>query len=150
MDGSRLGEAPCFDKLLGLTFTPDLKWNTYIKSVAKVAGKMVGSLYRSRRYLTADAILYLYKSQVRPKMEYCCHIWAGAAKNSLSCLDRVQNRLRNLVGDALFSSLQPLSHRRDVASLSLFYRYFHGKCSSELQSLVPPPPPILHEKHPTS
>ena len=138
MNGCLLGEAQCFDKLLGLTITPDLKWNTYIKSIAKAAGKMVVSFYRSSRYLTADAILYLYKSQVRPRMEYCCHIWAGAARKTLSCLDRVQNRLRSLVGDALFSSLQPLSHRRDVASLSLLYRYFHGKCSSELQSMVPP------------
>ena len=25
-----------------------------------------------------------------------------------------------------------LSHRRNVTSLNLFYRYFHGDCSSEL------------------
>ena len=138
MNGTPLTEAPCFDKLLGLKFTPDLRWNCYIRSVAKSAGKMVGSFYRSRKYLTPDAILYLFKSQIRPTMEYCCHIWGGAAQSSLSCLDRVQNRLRNLVGDDLFSSLQPLSQRRDVASLSLLYRYFHGKCSNELHSLVPP------------
>ena len=99
---------------------------------------MVGSLYRTRKYLTPSAILYLYKSQIRPRMEYCCHIWAGAAQSSLACLDRVQNRLQNLVGSDLFTTLQPLSHRRNVASLTLLYRYFHGKCSVELHSLVPP------------
>ena len=72
-------------------------------------------------------------------MEYCCHIWAGLPKTSLSCLDRVQRRLRRLIGDELFKSLQPLSHRRDVASLSLLYRYHSGRCSEELKSLVPPP-----------
>ncbi len=99
---------------------------------------MVGSFYRSRKYLTPEAMLYLYKSQIRPQMEYCCHIWGGAAQTSLSCLNRVQNRLQNLVGDDLFSTLAPLSLRRDVASLSLLYRYFHGRCSNELHSLVPP------------
>ena len=138
MGGTPLAEAPDLDKLLGLKFIPDLRWNTYIRSSAKSAGKMVGSFYRSRKYLTPEAMLYLYKSQIRPQMEYCCHIWGGAAQTSLSCLDRVQNRLRNLVGDDLFSTLPPLSLRRDVASLSLLYRYFHGRCSNELHSLVPP------------
>ena len=31
--------------------------------------------------------LYMY---LRPLMEYCCHIWAGASASHLSLLDRVQ------------------------------------------------------------
>ena len=41
------------------------------------------------------------------------------------------------VGPDLYLTLQPLSHRRNDAIISLFYRYFHGKCSHELHSLVP-------------
>ena len=59
-------------------------------------------------------------------------------KTSLYSLDAVQKRLRSLVGEELFKTLQPLSHRRNVASLSLFYRYFHGRCSDELHQMVPP------------
>ena len=99
---------------------------------------MVGSFYRSRKFLTPAAILYLYKSQIRPKMEYCSHIWAGSSKHELSSLDRIQHRIHGLVGTELFSSLDSLGHRRNVASLSLLYRYFYGKCSDELHSLVPP------------
>lgn len=75
-----------------------------------------------------DAILYLSKSQIRPKIEHCCDICARATQLSLSSLDRVQRRLRVVVGDKLFSTLQP----------SLLYRYFNGKCSDEIRSLVPP------------
>ena len=32
-----------------------------------------------------------------------------------------------------------LTHRRNVASLSFFYRYYFGRCSSELAQLVPLP-----------
>ena len=39
----------------------------------------------------------------------------------------------------LAASLEPLAHRRNVASLSLFYRYYFGRCSSELVKLVPLP-----------
>ena len=43
-----------------------------------------------------------------------------------------------MIGPKLASGLESLSHRRDVASLSLFYRYYNGLCSSELSDLVPP------------
>ena len=48
-----------------------------------------------------------------------------------------QNRICNLVGSALASSLEPLSHRRDVAGPSLFCKYYHGVCSSKLSDLFP-------------
>ena len=56
-------------------------------------------------------------------MEYCCHIWAGAPAWHLSLLDGIQRRIVNLVGHDLESSLEPLSLRRSVASLSQLYRY---------------------------
>ena len=37
----------------------------------------------------------------------------------------------------LAASLEPLVHRRNVASLSLFYRYYFCRCSSELAQLIP-------------
>ena len=97
----------------------------------------VGSLLRCKGFLTRETILYLYKSTIRPCIEYCCHLWAGAPASCLSLLDRIQQRICNVVGPNLSSKLDSLSHRRNVASLSLFYKYFHGYCSSELSSLVP-------------
>ena len=35
--------------------------------------------------------------------------------------------------------LQSLSHRRLVADLSIFYRYFHGHCSQEIKNSIPDP-----------
>ena len=40
---------------------------------------------------------------------------------------------------SLAASLEPLAHRGNVASRSLFYRYYFGRCSSELAQLVPLP-----------
>ncbi len=50
----------------------------------------------------------------------------------------MQKRIVNFVGEVLGSTLQPLSHRRSVASLCLFYKYFHGKCATSVSDLVPP------------
>ncbi|XP_065639570.1 uncharacterized protein LOC136072315 [Hydra vulgaris] len=136
MNGNVLDESPTLH-LLGLTVTSDLSWKPYIKPVAKLASAKVASLYRARHILTLDSILYLYKSQIRPCMDYCCHIWGGSSNDALSLLDKVQKRIVNIVGPILAANFQPLSFRRNVASLSLFYKYYNGHCSKELASLVP-------------
>ena len=40
-------------------------------------------------------------------------------------------------GPSVAASLEPYAHRLNVTNLSLFYRYYFGKCSSELAQLVP-------------
>ena len=57
-----------------------------------------------------------------------------------SLLDRVESKAIRLISDpSLTSTLDPLSLRRKVASLSLFYRYYFGHCSDELAACIPPP-----------
>ena len=72
-------------------------------------------------------------------MEYCCHIWAGAPCWYLELFDKLQKWICRTVGPSLAASLEPLAHYRNVASLSVFYRYYFGRCSSELAQLVPLP-----------
>ena len=43
------------------------------------------------------------------------------------------------VGPSLATSLEPLAHRQNVASLRHFYRYYFGRFSAELAQLVPLP-----------
>ena len=70
-------------------------------------------------------------------MEYCCHVCTGAPSCYLELLDKLQKRVCRTVGLSLADSLKPLAHCRNVARLSLFYRYYFGKCSSELAQKVP-------------
>ena len=138
MDGSVLEEKSSF-KMLGLTFSSKLDWGSYIISIAKTTSKKIGALIRSMKFLSPEAALYLYKSTIRPCMEYCCHVWAGAPSCYLELLEKLQKRICRIVGPSLAASLEPLAHHRNVASLSLFYRYYFGRCSSELAQLVPLP-----------
>ena len=122
MDGSVLVEKSSF-KMLGLTFSSKLDWGFYIISTAKTASKKIGALIRSMKFLFPEVALYLYKSTIRPCMEYCCHVWAGAPSCYLELLDKLQKRIWMTVGPSLAASLEPLAHRGNVANLSLFYRY---------------------------
>ena len=72
-------------------------------------------------------------------MEYCCHVGAGTPTCSLELLDKQQKQICRTVGSSLAASLEPLAHFQNVVSLSLFYRYYFHRCSSELAQLVPLP-----------
>ena len=74
-----------------------------------------------------------------PYMEYCCHVWAGAPCCYLELLDKLQKQICKTVGPSLGASLEPLAHCQNMASLSLFYRYYFGRYSSELAQLFPLP-----------
>ena len=85
-------------------------------------------------------LLSIYKSQIRPSLEYCSHVWGGAPKSTLCLLDKVQSKAIRLINNPnLAKSLQPLSHRRLVGDLSIFYRYFNGHCSQEIRDIIPIP-----------
>ena len=135
MDGSVLEEKSSFE-MLGLTFSSKLDWGSYFISIAKTASKKIGTLIHSMKFLSPEVALYLYKSTICPCMEYCCHLWAGAPSYCLDLLDKLQKWICRIVGPSLAAPLEPLAHCRNVASLSLFYRYYFGRCSSELAQLV--------------
>ena len=131
MDGSVLEEESS-SKMLGLTFSSKLDWGSYIISIAKSASKKIGALIRSMKFICPDVALYLYKSNIRPCMEYCCHVWAVALRRYLELLNKLQKRTCWTVGHSLPASLESWAYHQNVASLSLFYRYYFGRCSSEL------------------
>ena len=72
-------------------------------------------------------------------MGYCCHAWAGTPSCYLKFLDKLQKRICTTVAPSLAASLEKLAHRRNVSSVSFFYRYYFGRCSAALAELVPFP-----------
>ena len=122
--------------MLGLTFSSKLDWGSYIISIAKTASKKIGALICSMKFLSPEVALYLYKSTICPCKEYCCHVWAGAPCCYLKFLDKLRKQIWRIVGPSLAASLDLLAHHQNVASLSLFYRYFFDRCSSELAQVL--------------
>ena len=125
--------------MLGVTLGSDHSWSDPISTTAKAAARKLGLLFRSRRYFTPSQLLTLYKAQIRPCLEYGSHLWRGASKHSLATLDAIQKRSIKLIGDpALTNTLDSLAHHRAISALSLYYRYYHGVCSVNLKSIIPP------------
>ena len=74
--------APAF-KILGLIFSSKLDWGSYTIAIAKTTSKKIGVLIRSMKFLSPEVALYLYKSTIRPCMEYCCHVRLRALNSYL-------------------------------------------------------------------
>ena len=126
MGASVLVDVSCF-KILGLTFFQN--WiGSYIASITKTASKKIGALICSMKFLSPEVALYLYKSTLCPCMEYCCHVWAGTFSYYLELLDKLP----------IWKQQTDMQNRQSV---SLFYRYYFGRCLSELAQLVPLPYP---------
>ena len=106
----------------GLTFS-SMDWSYYIVYIAKTASKKIGALLCSMTFLSPEVALYLYKSIIMSRIEYCCHVWTGAASCYFKLLDKLQKQICRTVGPSLAASVEPLVHHRNVAGLSLFYRY---------------------------
>nr|CAI5822134.1 unnamed protein product [Callosobruchus analis] len=119
MEGRPLAESPSI-KLLGISINNNMSWHDHVATIAKTASQNHGA-------------------QIRPSLEYCSHVWGCAPKHSLKLLNSIQNRAVKLIDtDNLTKDLHSLEHRRRVAGLSLFYRFYHGRCSSELSQIITP------------
>ena len=136
MNDDELDTSASFTQL-GLSLSSNLTWKTHIHFLAKHAPQKLGFLARARGFFSSSHLQSICKSQTRPSVEYCSHIWGGAPKSTLCILDKVQSKATRLINNPnLTKSLQPLSHRRLVGDLSIFYRYFNGHCSLEIRDTI--------------
>ena len=124
--------------ILGLQISSSLSWRDHIVQIAKSASEKLWVLFRCKQYFDSAQLFKLYTGFIHPCLEYCSHIWGSSPYTSL--LDRIESKAIRLIGDpSLTSTLDPLSLRRKVASLSLFYRYYFGHSSDKLATCIPPP-----------
>ena len=138
MNGDELETSASVTQLHSLS--SNLTWKAHIHSLAKHASQKLGFVARARRFFSSSHLLSIYKSQIRPSLEYYSHVWGGTPKYTLCLFDNVQSKAIRLINNPnLTKSLQPLSHRRLVEDLTIFYRYFHGHCSQEIGEIIPVP-----------
>ena len=112
-------------------------WPSLLNWIGALTLSLIGALICSMKVLSPEVALY--KFTICPCIEYCCHIGAGVPSCYLELLDKLQKWICRTFGPSLTASLESLAHCQNVASLSLFYRYYFGRCSSELAQLVPLP-----------
>ena len=87
------------------------------------------------KYLSPEVAPDLYKSTIWPCIEYS-NVWAGAPSCYLEFLEKLQKQICRTLGPSLTATVEPLTHRRNVACLTLLYSHNFHRPSSELVQLV--------------
>ncbi|XP_046687862.1 uncharacterized protein LOC124373545 [Homalodisca vitripennis] len=129
-------------KDLGVVFTSTLDPLEPIDGVVSRAYSLLGFIMRSTRsFRSPQSLLILYKSLVRPVLEYGSVIWSPHLITHIDYLDRAQLRFLRVLGVRmgygylttpieeleLRFNLHPLHTRRQLQDLQLLYKLVNGK-----------------------
>ena len=112
------------EKDIGVTFTSEMNFNVHINNVVKKGNQMAGLIKRTFTYLDSDMFVKLYKSVVRPHLEYANVIWHPMLKGHQTMIENVQRRATKMV-----DSLKNLSYVDRLKQLnlpSIKYRQMRG------------------------
>jgi hypothetical protein len=77
---------------MGVTIQSDLKWDSHINNITTKANKILGFLRRNINISSTTVKEQVYKSLVRPSLEYACSVWDPYTKENIIQLEQVQRR----------------------------------------------------------
>ena len=84
-------------KDLGVIVSDDLKWEQQCSQTVAKANKVLGLIKRNFIDRSKEAIIPLFKSLVRPHLEYCCQIWNPHYIKDIKLVEGVQRRATKIV-----------------------------------------------------
>ena len=85
------------EKDLGVTFDQKLKFTEHINNKVNKANRNVGLIFRTFAYMNKEMFLNLYKSIVRPHLEYASTVWSPMFKKDKILIENVQHHATRLV-----------------------------------------------------
>ena len=96
--GKKITKVDC-EKDLGVIFSNDLKTSKQCISVSEKANKILGLIARSFDFKSPAVINKLYRSLVRPNLEYAVSVWSPNLIKDVDRLEKVQRRATKLIPD---------------------------------------------------
>jgi len=103
------------DRDLGVHVSSDLKVGSQYKKAYCKASQIFGLISRSIRFKNPGILNSLYKSLLRPYLEFCSPAWNPYYVKDKQLLERVQHRFTRM-----FSELKKLSYEKRLCKLQLW------------------------------
>ena len=105
---------------LSVQMDESLRFEKQISNVVQKANGVLASIRRTFKYINKDSFPVLYKSLVRPHLEYCKSIWSPYMVKDIKLIESVQRRATKIVPTL---SLSPYEERLKLLDLpTLKYR----------------------------
>ena len=119
------------EKDLGVHTDKDLKFTTHCQNKINTANKMLRYIRHTFKYIDEDMFLLLYRSLVRPHLEFASTVWSPHLKYLKDAVERVQRRATKILPTLSEQSytqrlhklkLETLEYRRQRADLLELFR----------------------------
>jgi len=85
------------NKDLGVLITNDLKASQQCTAASNKAIRVLGMMNTTIVYKSKEVLLNLYKSLVRPHVEYCTPVWSPCYQKDKTLIERVQHRFTRII-----------------------------------------------------
>ena len=96
LDGQLL-ETVSEEKDFGVIMKNDRKVSSQCIKVVKTANQVLCMIKRTITHKTRENLLHLYKSLVRPHLEYCLQVWSPYLKKDIDLLEGLQRRATKMI-----------------------------------------------------
>ena len=113
-----------FEKDLGVWVTSSLKPSLHCDKTAAAATRILGMLKRTFTKFSKELFIFLYKTSVRPQLEYCVQLWCPYLAQDINTLENVQRQVTKLVNELV--KLPYESRLRKLRLYSLYCRQQRG------------------------
>jgi len=100
MNGKYLEEA-IEERDLGVIIQTDLKCSKQCLNVVSTAKKVLGMIKKTFSIRDKDVILQLYKSLVRPHLEYSIQAWRPHYQKYIDLMEEIQRRATKLISSLM-------------------------------------------------
>jgi len=110
------------EKDLGVIFDENLTFRSHVDLKIKTAARNLALIRNSFKYADRSTFLLLYKSLVRPHLEYCSPVWNSSVKLISNKIENIQKRATKLVQDLKYTTYEDRLLDLDLPSLE-FRRY---------------------------
>lgn len=136
---------------LGVIISQDLKFRKHTKVITSEALKTIGMVRRSFGMVTSRQFLKIYKTYIRPKLDYANSITCPFTEQDVQLIERVQRKAlklikwtfseKHLIDDMeyvnrlRFLGLTTLETRRARGDMIEVYKLFHGHYDVDVSTI---------------
>ena len=122
-------------KDLGVYITNNLKWDAHISHIVKKANTMIYLIQKTFANKSITTISKIYKTYIRPKLEYANVVWNPYYIKDIELLERVQRRVTKIPLELKLTgyterlqrfNLSTLKKRRDRGDMIEVYKILTG------------------------
>ena len=105
------------EKDLGVYLQDNLKFDKHVSLTVNRANRLIGLIKRAFSYLEEETLLVLYKSLIKPILDYGNIIWFPTLKKDIRAVENVQRRLTRLLPELFYLSYEERFKKLKLATL---------------------------------